>query len=69
MAEDAGRAAVERQRAAARGIAGRAGERLRNAVADDFVRHQRLRIRDTEQDDRGESAGDMDERSSQNYPP
>ncbi|MGY4369037.1 hypothetical protein ACVW1A_005102 [Bradyrhizobium sp. LB1.3] len=37
MAEDAGGGAREHKRAAARGIAGRAGERFRNAVAGDVV--------------------------------
>ena len=38
MAEDAGRGARHHQRAPARGIAGGAGERGRNAVVDDRVR-------------------------------
>lgn len=44
MAEDAGRRARQHQRASARGIAGRAGERSRNAVADDCVRRELVRL-------------------------
>ena len=42
MAEQAGALALDHDRAAALRIAGRAGQRLRNGVADDLVGAQRL---------------------------
>src|SRR5580700_8149558 len=44
VAENAGAGAVQHQRAAARGIARRTCQRLRNAVADDRIACKRLRV-------------------------